>query len=64
MDTTKREELEKAYRKERDSRVVLRMVAVHMRCDSQLADSPQLGGRMAPTGSNITTIVLDYARIR
>ena len=34
------------------------------RCDSQLADSPQLGGRMAPTGSNIATIVLDYARIR
>ena len=35
-----------------------------LRCDSQLADSPQLGGRMAPTGSNIATIVLDYARIR
>ena len=30
MDSTKREELEKAYRKERDSRVVLRMLAVHM----------------------------------
>ena len=35
-----------------------------LRCDSQLADSPQLGGRMAPAGSNITTTVLDYARIR
>ena len=30
MDSTKREELEKAYRKERDSRVVLEMLAVHM----------------------------------
>ena len=32
MDKTKREELEKAYRKEKDSRVVLRMLAVHMVC--------------------------------
>ena len=30
MDVTKREELEKAYRKEKDSRVILRMLAVHM----------------------------------
>ena len=30
MDTAKWEELEKAYRKERDFRVVLRMLAVHM----------------------------------
>ena len=30
MDSTKREELEKACRKEKDSRVVLRMVAVHV----------------------------------
>ena len=30
MDATKREELEKAYRKEKDSRVILRMLAVHM----------------------------------
>ena len=30
MDATKREELEKAYRKEKDPRVVIRMVAVHM----------------------------------
>lgn len=30
MDKTKREELEKAYRKEKDSRVVPRMLAVHM----------------------------------
>ena len=30
MDSTKREELEKAYRKERDSRMVLRMLAAHM----------------------------------
>ena len=30
MDETKREELEKAYRKEKDSRVVPRMLAVHM----------------------------------
>ena len=30
MDKTKREELEKAYRKEKDSRVVPRMLAVHL----------------------------------
>ena len=30
MDATKREELEKACRKEKDSRVILRMLAVHM----------------------------------
>ena len=30
MDKTKREELEKAYRKEKDSGVVPRMPAVHM----------------------------------
>ena len=30
MDVTKRVELEKAYRKEKDSRVILRMLAVHM----------------------------------
>ena len=30
MDKTKREELEKAYRKEKDSRAVPRMLAVHM----------------------------------
>ena len=30
MDKTKREELEKAYRKEKDFRVVPRMLAVHM----------------------------------
>ena len=30
MDVAKREELEKAYRKEKDSRVILRMLAVHM----------------------------------
>ena len=30
MDVTKREKLEKAYRKEKDSRVILRMLAVHM----------------------------------
>ena len=30
MDKTKREELERAYRKEKDSRVVPRMLAVHM----------------------------------
>ena len=30
MDATKREELEKAYRKEKDSRVILRMLAVYM----------------------------------
>ena len=30
MDKTKREDLEKAYRKEKDSRVVPRMLAVHM----------------------------------
>ena len=30
MDVTKREELEKAYRKEKDFRVILRMLAVHM----------------------------------
>ena len=30
MDDTKWEELEKAYRKGRDSRVVLRMLATHM----------------------------------
>ena len=30
MDSTRREELEKACRKEKDSRVILRMVAVHM----------------------------------
>ena len=32
MDKTKREELEKAYRKEKDSRVVPRMLAVHIVC--------------------------------
>jgi transposase len=32
MDKTKREDLEKAYRKEQDSRVVPRMLAVHMVC--------------------------------
>ena len=32
MDKTKREALEKAYRKEKDSRVVPRMLAVHMVC--------------------------------
>ena len=30
MDVTKREELEKAYKKEKDSRVILKMLAVHM----------------------------------
>ena len=30
MDKTKREDLEKAYRKEKNSRVVPRMLAVHM----------------------------------
>ena len=30
MDVAKREELEKAYRKEKDSRVILRMLAVRM----------------------------------
>ena len=30
MDVTKREELEKAYRKEKDSRVIPKMLAVHM----------------------------------
>ena len=37
MDKTKREELEKAYRKEKDSRVVLRMLAVHMVCVRQMS---------------------------
>ena len=32
MDKTKRKELEKAYRKEKDSRVVSKMLAVHMVC--------------------------------
>ena len=30
MDETEREELKKAYRKEKDPRVVARMLAVHM----------------------------------
>ena len=30
MDKTKREELEKAYRKEKDSRVVPRILAIYM----------------------------------
>ena len=30
MNTTKREELEKAYKKEKDPRVAARMLAVHM----------------------------------
>ncbi|MBI1658820.1 MAG: hypothetical protein IS632_08650 [Thaumarchaeota archaeon] len=30
MDKTKREELEKAYRKEKDSRAVPKMLTVHM----------------------------------
>ena len=32
MDATKREELEKAYKKEKDPRVATRMLAVHMVC--------------------------------
>lgn len=32
MDKTKREDLGKAYRKEKDSRVVPRLLAVHMVC--------------------------------
>ena len=32
MDTTKREELEKAYKKEKDPGVAARMLAVHMVC--------------------------------
>ena len=32
MDTAKREELEKAYGKEKDPRVAARMLAVHMVC--------------------------------
>ena len=32
MDTTKQEELEKAYKKEKDPRVAARMLAVHVVC--------------------------------
>ena len=32
MDTTKQEELEKAYKKEKDLRVAARMLAVHVVC--------------------------------
>lgn len=32
MDATKREALEKAYRKEKDPRVAIRMLGIHMVC--------------------------------
>ena len=49
---------------QKDAKIGQQAAEIEQRCDSQLADSSLLGGRMAPTGSNITTTVLDYARIR
>ena len=42
MDETEREELKEAYKKEKDLRVVARILAVHMRHDPQLRIGPSM----------------------